>query len=425
MSTNPKKEIHEMQGSPNIKDKPWFVGASKKQWRVFWAAFLGWTLDVMDLMLYSMIIMYVIKDFGLDASLAGTIASATLIASAVGGIIFGFVADKFGRKQSMVYSILLYAVASFLCGFSNSFTQLMVFRIMVGLGTGGEWSAGAALVTETWPAKHRGKVMAFVQSAFAVGYALAALIALVVIPLWGWRGVFFAGILPALITLWIRKGTPESEMWQKQKHRPSAKQIMSTLFGEYKKQTIICLLFTSFAMLGYWGLFTWIPTYLATPTVDGGPGLNVVKSSLWIVVMQAGAWLGFILYGYIADVIGRKKSFALFFILSAIAVPIYMMIKDVQLLLIFGPIVAFFGTGFYSGFGPTFAELFPTSIRATAQGFIYNMSRAVSAFAPFIIGQLAVSRGLSSALLVTSGFFILAAIVVLLFIPETKSQELT
>lgn len=422
MSLEPQK----IKNDPFVteKSKPWFVGATKKQWRVFWAAFLGWTLDVMDLMLYSMVIVYVIKDFGMNSSLAGTIASAALIASAVGGIIFGIIADKFGRKHSMVFSILLYAVASLLCGFSQSFTQLIVFRVMVGLGTGGEWSAGAALVTETWPTKHRAKVMAFVQSAFAVGYALAAVIALIAIPLWGWRAVFFAGIIPALITLWIRKGTPESEMWEKQEARPNLKEISAKLFGEYKKETIFCLVFTSFAMLGYWGLFTWIPAYLATPKDAGGPGLDVVKSSLWIVVMQAGAWLGFILYGYITDAIGRKKSFALFFILSAIAVPIYMLIKDVHLLLIFGPIVAFFGTGFYSGFGPTFAELFPTAIRATAQGFIYNVSRAVSAFAPFIIGQLAVSRGLSSALLVTSGFFVLAAIVVLLFIPETKNQDL-
>lgn len=407
-----------------VKDGPWYKVATKQQWTILWAAFLGWALDVMDLMLYSMIIVYVIKDFGFDSSLAGTIASATLIASALGGIVFGVIADKFGRKKSMLYSILVYSFASLLAGFSQTFTQLLVFRILVGLGTGGEWSAGAALVTESFPAKHRAKVMAFVQSSFAVGYALAALIALVVIPMWGWRGVFFVGVIPALLTLWIRKHAPESEVWKSQKKRLSFGQIVGELFGEYKKHTIICLLFTSFAMLGYWGLFTWIPTYLATPTEAGGPGLNVVKSSLWIVVMQAGAWLGFMSYGYVADWLGRRKSFALYFIISAICVPIYMLIKDVTLLLIFGPVVAFFGTGFYSGFGPTFAELFPTRVRATAQGFIYNASRAVSAFAPFIIGQLAVSKGLSSALLVTSGFFILAAIVVMMFVPETKDSEL-
>ncbi len=407
-----------------VKDGPWWRGATPQQWRVLWAAFMGWALDVMDLMIYSMVIVHVIKEFSFDASLAGTIASATLVASAFGGIIFGFVADKFGRTKSMLYSILLYSLASMLCGFSTTFTQLLVFRILVGLGTGGEWSAGAALVTETWPPKHRAKVMSFVQSSFAVGYALAAFIAMIVVPLWGWRAVFFVGVLPALVTLWIRKHTPESEVWKKQEQRLSFGQIVAQLFGEHRRNTIICLLFTGFAMLGYWGLFTWIPTYLATPIEKGGPGLDVVKSGMWIIVMQFGAWLGFMSYGYVADWLGRKKSFAVYFVISAICVPLYMLIQDVTLLLIFGPIVAFFGTGFYSGFGPTFAEIFPTNIRATAQGFIYNASRALSALAPFIIGQLAVSKGLASALLVTSGFFLLAAVVVMIFLPETKNKEL-
>jgi MFS family permease len=413
------------ESKKNMDTGPWYRGATKKQWTVLWSAFMGWALDTMDLLLYAMVIVYIIKDFGLNSSMAGTIASAALIASAIGGIIFGVMADKIGRKKSMLYSILLYSAASALCGFSQTFTQLLVFRFLVGLGTGGEWSAGAALVTETWPARHRAKVMAFVQSSFAVGYALAALIALFVIPLWGWRAVFFIGVIPALLTLWIRKHTPESEMWENQEVRLTFAEIVKQLFGVHKRNTIVALLFTAFAMLGYWGLFTWIPAYLATPVAKGGPGLDIVKSSVWIIIMQGGAFLGFNAFGYVADAIGRKKSFALFFIISAISVPIYMLIKDPTWLLIFGPIVAFFGTGFYSGFGPTFAELFPTQIRATAQGFIYNTGRAASALAPFLIGSLAVSYGLSTALLLTSGFFALAAVMVMVFIPETKNQELT
>lgn len=413
-----------LQAAYTEERTPWYKGATPAQWKTFWAAFLGWTLDVMDLMLYSMVIIYAMKDLNFDKSIAGSIASATLIASAFGGIIFGFLADRIGRKKSMMYSIFLYSVATALCGFSESFTQLMVFRILVGLGMGGEWSTGAALVTETWPAKHRGKIMAFVQSAFAVGYALAAIITAIVIPFFGWRGVFFAGVIPALLTLWIRKHSPESELWKKQDKRLSLTETFSQLFGPYKRHTIVSALFTSFAMLGYWGLFTWIPTYLATPVQAGGPGLDIVKSTLWIVVMQFGAWLGFVLFGFIADKLGRKKTFILFFCASAISVPIYMFIKNPIILLLFGPVVAFFGTGFYSGFGPTFAEIFPTKVRATAQGAIYNFGRAMSAFAPYIIGRMAVSQGLGSALLLTSGFFALSALIVYLFLPETKEKEL-
>jgi len=186
----------------------------------------------------------------------------------------------------------------------------------------------------------------------------------------------------------------------------------------------VCFAFTAAAMCGYWGLFTWIPTWLATPVANGGPGLDLVKSTTWIVVMQVGAALGFISFGYIADWLGRKAAFIIYFVLSALAVPIYTLISTPNMLLVFGPIVAFFGTGFYSGFAPTFAELFPTSIRATAQGFIYNTGRAVSALAPAAVGFLATSYGLGGALAFTAGFFLLAGLIVLFFLPETKGADL-
>lgn len=402
----------------------WYVGASKAQWQTFWSAYLGWALDVMDLMLFAMLITHIGQDLGMDRGFAGTIASATLIATAFGGLVFGILADRIGRTRSMVLSILCYSVGTVLCGFSQNVVQLLVFRFIVGLGVGGEWSAGAALITETWPAQHRGKVMAVVQSAFAFGYALAALVAALLVPLYGWRGAFFFGIAPALLAFWIRRHTPEPEIWKQQQKRLSIRQMFSTLSGEHRRNTLVGFAFTAAAMCGYWGLFTWIPTWLSTPVEKGGPGLDLVKSTTWIIIMQVGAALGFIAFGYLADIIGRKKSFILYFIASAICVPGYMLISSPNLLLLFGPVVAFFGTGFYSGFAPTFAELFPTSIRATAQGFIYNGGRAVSALAPAMVGVIAGSYGLSGALAFTAGFFLLAALVVLFFLPETKGAEL-
>ncbi|MGG1660216.1 MFS transporter [Brevibacillus sp. NRS-1366] len=410
----------EIRPDSNERALPWYRGATKAQWQSFWAAFFGWMLDIMDLMLYSMVIVYVMQDLELTQSVAGTIASATLIASAFGGIIFGFVADRWGRTKSMIFSILIYSFATVLCGFSETATQLMVFRILVGLGMGGEWSAGAALVMETWPAKHRNIVMAFVQSGFAVGYAAAALITAIVIPMFGWRGVFFAGVIPALLALWIRKHTPESHMWKNQTKRLSFKQTMGILIGNHAPITIVCILFTMFSLLGYWGLFTWLPTYLSTPQSAGGPGLDIVKTSGWIIASQVGAWLGYILFGVIASKIGKKSTFVLYFAISALAVPMYILIKNEILLLFFGTIVAFFGTGYHSGFAPTFSALYPTEIRATAQGIIYNVSRGVSAFAPFIIGQMAMSKGLGASLMMTGGCFAISAIIVLLFLKEPK-----
>lgn len=405
-------------------DAPWYRGASKAQWQAFWSSYLGWALDVMDLMLFAVLITHMSKELGMDRAAAGSVASATLIATAFGGLIFGFLADRIGRTRSMVLSILCYSVGTVLCGFSQTVTQLLLFRIVVGLGVGGEWSAGAALITETWPAKHRGKVMAFVQSAFATGYALAALVSAFFVPLVGWRGAFFFGLAPALLAFWIRRHTPEPEIWKTQTQRLSLGQALGTLSGEYRRNTLIGFAFTAAAMCGYWGLFTWIPTWLATPVAQGGPGLDLVRSTTWIVVMQVGAGLGFIAFGYVADAIGRKAAFILFFLLSALCVPGYTLFTSPDLLLFFGPVVAFFGTGFYSGFAPTFAELFPTSVRATAQGFIYNGGRAVSALAPAMVGFMSTTYGLSGALAFTAAFFLLAGLIVLVFLPETKGSEL-
>jgi len=402
----------------------WYVGATKTQWQAFWSAYLGWALDIMDLLLFAMLLSHISADLGMDRSMAGMIASASLVATAFGGLVFGFLADRIGRTRSMVLSILCYSIGTLLCGFSQSVAQLLLFRVVVGLGVGGEWSAGAALITETWPAQHRGKVMAWVQSAFASGYALAAIVAAVLLPIIGWRGVFFFGIAPAMLAFWIRRHTPEPEIWKQQTERLSFMEAMRMLGGPYGRSTLVGFAFTAAAMCGYWGLFTWIPTWLATPVANGGPGLDLVKSTTWIVVMQVGAALGFISFGYVADSLGRKAAFIIYFVLSAIAVPVYTLISTPTTLLLFGPVVAFFGTGFYSGFAPTFAELFPTNVRATAQGFIYNAGRAVSALAPAMVGFLASSYGLSGALAFTSGFFLLAGLIVLIFLPETKGAQL-
>lgn len=402
----------------------WYVGATKTQWQAFWSAYLGWALDIMDLLLFAMLLSHISLDLGMERSTAGMLASASLVATAFGGLIFGFLADRIGRTRSMVLSILCYSIGTFLSGLAQDVTQLLLFRIIVGLGVGGEWSGGAALITETWPARHRGKVMAWVQSAFASGYALAAIVAAVFLPIIGWRGVFFFGILPALLAFWIRRHTPEPEIWKQQTKRLSLGETVRVLSRDHGRSTLVGLAFTAAAMCGYWGLFTWIPTWLATPVANGGPGLDLVKSTTWIVIMQVGAALGFISFGYVADSIGRKAAFIIYFMASALAVPVYTLISTPTMLLIAGPVVAFFGTGFYSGFAPTFAELFPTNVRATAQGFIYNTGRAISALAPAMVGFLATSFGLGGALTFTAGFFVLAGLIVLFFLPETKGAEL-
>ncbi|HHY68044.1 MAG TPA: MFS transporter [Alicyclobacillus sp.] len=404
----------------------WQVGP--QAWKALIASGLGWMLDSMDVMLYSMILVNIMADLHMNKSIGGLLASLTLLSSAAGGILFGVLADRIGRTRSLLYSVLIYSVFTALSGFSQTVSQLALFRVLLGLGMGGEWVAGAALVTEAWPAEHRGKAMGFVQGCWAIGYAAASLITALVLPTFGWRAVFFVGILPALIIYAVRRTVKEPEIWTQRQvtggRRGSWQTFAEIFHAPHLKWTVLGSALSLFAQFGYWGLFTWIPTYLGTSAAEGGAGLTVTKTALWVIIMQVGSWLGYVTFGFIADRIGRRWTFFLFFAGAAVLVPFYGLTHTASTLLLLGPFVAFFGSGYFSGFGAVLAELFPTAIRATGQGFTYNFGRGVSASAPFVVGTLAMTMGLGSAFFATALSFALAAITTLVFLPETKGKEL-
>src|ERR1700694_2850265 len=205
--------------------------ATPGQRRTLLAAAMGWALDAFDAMLYSLVLPQLMRDFGMSKSTSGLLGTLTLLASGIGGVAFGFLADRVGRKRALMLSILTYSVCSFASGLATSVLMLAVFRFILGLGMGGEWNTGATLVAETWPTELRAKAISIVQSSWAIGYALAALATGIVLHYADWRMVFFVGILPALVVLWIRRSVPESEMWR-ERHRPDvARQIGSTTGG--------------------------------------------------------------------------------------------------------------------------------------------------------------------------------------------------
>jgi MFS family permease len=322
-------------------------------------------------------------------------------------------------------SILWYSVFTAACGLSQTVLQLGVFRALLGFGFGGEWAIGAALVAETWPAEHRGKALGLMQSAWAIGYAAAALVNAIVLPRWGWRAVFFAGILPALATVWIRRSVVEPRIWRESRREGSHRVTLAALArGELGRLTWLVAAMNAATMFAWWGLFTWIPSYLGRPVEQGGAGLSILRTSTWIILMQAGMWLGYVTYGFVADSIGRKRTYIVYLLVAAVLVPIYGATRNPTVLLALGPFVAFFGTGYFSGFGAVSAELFPTSIRATAQGMTYNLGRGLSALAPFVVGSLAASYGLGAAFSITSTAFLVAA-VFWIWIPETKGRALS
>jgi MFS family permease len=397
--------------------------ATRAQRRTLLAASLGWMLDAFDTMLYALVLTHIMRDLGMSKSTGGLLNTLTLLASGIGGVSFGFLADRIGRKRALMLSIVTYSVCSFSSGLSTSILMLAVFRFILGLGMGGEWNTGATLVAETWPTELRAKAISIVQSSWAIGYALAALVAGLVLQVSNWRVVFFVGILPALITLWIQKDVPESGMWKEQE--TAQKAPFSQIFRPpYTKSTFALLFLNFFCLFAWWGLFTWIPPYLSLPVEQGGRGFGIMQTtSLLLVLNLVGMLPGYLSFGCVADFLGRRKAFVGYTLIAAALVPLYAGARHPWALLVVGTVLAFFGTGYFSGSGLIGSEIFPTSIRARALGFTYNGARAMSSVAPFVIGRVGQTKGLSWAFFLCAGGFLLAALCATQ-LPETRGKEL-
>ncbi len=396
------------------------------RWMALWAAMLGFMLDAMDVLLYVFALQSIRADFGLTNAQAGLVSSATLIASAAGGILAGILADRIGRKRTLIYTILLYSLACGGAATAANWEQLIFWRALVGLGLGGEWSAGAVLVAESWPAEHRAKAIAFMQSGWAWGYMLAAGVSALILPRFGWRVLFLVGVLPALLTLLVRRKVREPEIWQK---RPERTPLRALFRPPLVRRTLLATLLTTSVLFAYWGLFTWLPGFLSAPAAEGGAGLDVVRTSGWMFIMQIGALAGYLAFGFLADRYGRRPAFVFYVVSAALVAPLYGSIplwagdSAGAALLVLGPAVGFFGTGYFSLFGALLAELFPTALRGAGQGFCYNFGRALSALAPYAVGAVADRSGFAAALGLNSGFFLLAALLIFT-LPETRAVRL-
>ena len=403
-----------------------FRGVTLAQRRTLLAAALGWMLDAFDVMLYAMVIAYIMSDLAITKAQAGLLNTLTLLASGIGGVLFGFIADRIGRARALMFSILTYSIFSFASGFSTSLLMLACFRFLLGLGMGGEWNTGATLVAETWPNELRARALSIVQSSWAIGYAAAALVSGIVLRRFSWRVVFFIGIFPALITLWIRKDVPEPELW-KMRGTPAQRDksgLGEVFSADYLRPTLALLFMNFFGLFAWWGLFTWIPPYLSLPASEGGRGLGVMSTTGLLVFLNlAGMFPGYLSFGWFADRLGRKRAFSLYLLCAAAIVPIYARARNPLALLILGAAVAFFGTGFFSGSGIIGSEIFPTPIRARALGFTYNGARTLSAVSPYIIGRIGQTRGLDWAFFLCAMAFLASGLLSTL-LPETRGKPL-
>ena len=395
---------------------------TRQQWISLFAAQAGYMLDAMDVLLFVFAVNSIRDQFGFSAAQAGLVSSFTLAFSAVGGIVFGILSDRIGRARSLFWTVIIYSLASAGTALSTNLASFLFWRGAIGIGLGGEWSAGAVLVAETWPAKYRARAVGIMQSGWALGYLLAAGMAAWILPRWGWRILFLSGLFPAFIAMAVRRQLKEPEIWIAGRGAP--RQSIKGIFqGELLRRTFFGSALATAVLFAYWGLFTWIPGFLSASKERGGAALNIVQTSGFIVPMQLGAFAGYVCFGFLADRIGRRPAFLIYVLGAAILTPIYGAARDERTLLLLGPAIGFLGTGFFSLFGAMLAELYPTALRGSGQGFVYNIGRGLSSLAPWIVGFFADRYGIGASLALNSAFFLLGAMLIFT-LPETRRLDL-
>jgi MFS family permease len=403
------------------------------KWATLIVVMLAWMADAGDSLLYSYVIGSIAKEWGLTPAAAASIGFLPMAAAVVGGPLFGYIADKYGRKKSLQLGMLLVAIAGVLVGVSQNPTHMVMSRLVMGLVLGGVWTAGMTLISELWDPMSRGRAVAVVQVGFPLGYLYASLLTYFIAPEYGWRGSFIGSAIPAVIiliatTVFVR----ESPIWLKLKESGEAQAkaqavSMGELFTrEYAVKVIAASFIAFLGMYAYWAVMTWIPSYLSVV------GFSAKNIPLWTFYILSGAVVGYLVHGTVGDRFGRRNAFALFFIGAAVMTLIFGLLPVYvdksyggdtarTLILIVGPILSFF-TGYFSGYGAYYAELFPTRIRGSAVGFCFNVGRIGTSIGPGVTGALAASLGVGGALAVASLAFLISAVLIFV-LPETLGTD--
>ncbi|MGP7817123.1 MFS transporter [Niallia sp. 01092] len=391
------------------------------QWKTLWSSTVGYAMDGLDMMILAFTMPLIMAYFAINQAQAGSISTVTLLGAVVGGIVFGILADKFGRVRVFTWTILIFSVFTGLCAIAPNLETFSVFRFLAGLGLGGEFGIGMTLVTETWPKKYRSRATSIVAVGFQLGIVLATLTVMYISPVFGWQGVFVAGVLPALFAFWSRKNLEEPEIWTKLKNENKNKIAIGQLFSSPSttKTTIGLIIATSVQNFGFFGIMTWMPTMLANEL-----GYSFNKTTMWTVATISGMIIGILVFGYLADKIGRKPSYLIYLFAASIIVWIYFQQTSTTALLLLGAVLGFFVNGMMGGYGALLAEHYSTEARSTAENVIFNLGRAIAGFAPFIIGYISLNHSLSYALSLLSGIYVLSALAFIFLIPETKGKEL-
>jgi MFS family permease len=404
-------------------------------YEILLTSWAGWVFDFYDLILYTFLLIPIGEELHFSNVMLSYILGASLAATALGGVIFGILSDRYGRRSILQWTILTYSVGTFLSGVASSFELLIVFRIITGLGVGGEWAVGQTYVGETFPPNVRGRYGAFMQTGAPIGIALASVIGGFVAPSVGWRACFFISVLPALLVVFIRKRLPESDMWLERRRlvaelaplkesleSRSDNKFLMLFSGAYRKLFAQSLTLAIFDMSAYWFTYSWLPGYLHQERQ-----FSMTKSAVWMLVTQAGGFLGYFTFGFVSDRFGRRPAYSVYSCIMALGLVMITLMWNV--VVIYPPVIlgfmflVGFGTGMFGGYGPLFSELFPTTIRSTAMGSAFNLARGVQFLTPVIISIIAKKYGLGGGISLAAFFALLTGAWIWTF-PETRGRKL-
>ncbi|UUU31902.1 MFS transporter [Streptomyces sp. CA-210063] len=402
----------------------WYQTMSQQGRRAFKGAFGGYALDSYDFQVLPLSMAAIAAYFSLSTAETGLLTTATLLASAVGGVLAGVLIDRVGRVKTLMITVVTYAVFTVACGFATNYEMLLAMRTLQGIGFGGEWAAGAILVAEYARPHYRGRVLAWVQSSWAIGWGLAVIVSTMLMdrvnPDLAWRILFWTGALPAVLLVYIRLKVKDAPEVSERLAKKEARVPVTTVFkGGLARKTLFATLLSMGVMGGYYTFATWLPTYLKTER-----GLSVVGTGGYLFVLITGAFCGYVAAGHVVDRLGRKKAFALFAFLSGSLLMTYVNVPEGSnnLLMILGFPLGFSASAIFSGFGSYLAELYPHTVRGTGQSFTYNVGRALGAIFPTAVGFS--SGGVGGALVYGAIGYGLA-LIALLGLPETKGSELS
>ena len=403
----------------------WFTSLSRSEKRTFWACFSGWGLDAMDTQMYALTLPTLIALWGMNKGQAGFLGTSVLIFAALGGWMAGMLADRYGRVKILQLTIIWFSAFTFLSGLTHSFGELLVSRSLQGLGFGGEWAVGAVLISETINPQVRGRVVGAIQAGWAVGYAIAVLIFTILFtylpPNVAWRVFFFLGLAPAVLVIWIQRNIEEAPVFKTSGDASSQPVSVWEVFTRPYRPTMLKAVFlTSGIYGGNYVMITWLPAYLKLVL-----NLSIASIGGYLAINILGSFSGAFLNGWMADAVGRRKTFIIIAMSQAVAVAIYTLAPiNLSETLLLGYVLGTLQSGTAAGTGAFLAELFPTHIRGTAQGFTGNAGRAIGAVMPTIVGVLSADIKLAAAMGICACASYLIVVVAALMLPETRGRDL-